>query len=467
MASLYDIGFNPRTMYIDDSGQIRLKNEEASRAMIEAKDYKNYKMSTSPVVNSEEEENDDKFNFIDYLPFGNKSISGSIMRGIGQYMPERDPRQTALNQFYDVNNGTIQSGLMKDYNPVSGGFLNTITGGRFGDPTNYGLQNAYQKRMDTINKTLQRQYTDEEGKTSFDKTGLDERLTTLRGMRDDEQRFVADQLGQNYTGDQDMQNVVDNTGRRDATGGAGITAQDQFSNKTGRGRTGYYFGGRVGYKVGGRTDRMGGTMEQTASELRAAAPDQFGGGMKINQGGNNGGDNFLTENNTPPTNVGNTSAMKQDNIMNAILSSRYNTDLKEDVDNPKFSMKNMFGITSQVPENMQLAKVYGAPELTKFGATPGRFMDTDKFNDMEKYQELANKQMSFDKVDGSYRGKQPSDIRESIALGEALYGINMDNIPEDFLETQADYKKQKILGDIKFSKGGRAMFKNGGLASIL
>ena len=149
------------------------------------------------------------------------------------------------------------------------------------------------------------------------------------------------------------------------------------------------------------------------------------------------------------------------------MGSRYDTGLEENIDNPKFSMENMFGITSQVPENMQLAKVYGAPELTKFGATPGTFMDTDKFNDMEKYQELANKQMSFDPVDGSYRGKQPNAIRESISVGDALYGINMDNIPKDFLETQDDYKKQKILGNIKFSKGGRAMFKNGGLASIL
>ena len=68
------------------------------------------------------------------------------MRGIGQYMPDMDPRQKNLNQFYDVNNGTIQSGLMKDYNPVSGGL--------FGTPTKYGLQDAYQKRIDKINNTL-------------------------------------------------------------------------------------------------------------------------------------------------------------------------------------------------------------------------------------------------------------------------------------------------------------------------
>ena len=60
------------------------------------------------------------------------------------------------------------------------------------------------------------------------------------------------------------------------------------------GRVGLRYGGllsilgREGFKTGGRQDRMGGTMEQTAQELRDAAPDQFGGGMTIGHGG---GDN--------------------------------------------------------------------------------------------------------------------------------------------------------------------------------
>ena len=47
-------------------------------------------------------------------------------------------------------------------------------------------------------------------------------------------------------------------------------------------------GGRIGYKKGGRQDQMGGTMEQTAQELREAAPDQFAGGMNISHGGGDG-----------------------------------------------------------------------------------------------------------------------------------------------------------------------------------
>ncbi len=49
-------------------------------------------------------------------------------------------------------------------------------------------------------------------------------------------------------------------------------------------------GGRVGFKKGGkgRQDPMGGHAHQTAAEMRAAAPDQFGGGMNISHGGGDG-----------------------------------------------------------------------------------------------------------------------------------------------------------------------------------
>ena len=46
-------------------------------------------------------------------------------------------------------------------------------------------------------------------------------------------------------------------------------------------------GGRIGFRRGGRgrQDPMGGHAHQTAAEMRAAAPDQFGGGMNIDHGG--------------------------------------------------------------------------------------------------------------------------------------------------------------------------------------
>jgi len=69
-----------------------------------------------------------------------------------------------------------------------------------------------------------------------------EKQNQERIARETRQKAEADRKNQTYTGGSDRQNVVDrNTGRRDATGGdrGSRGASDQFSNRSGRGRTGY------------------------------------------------------------------------------------------------------------------------------------------------------------------------------------------------------------------------------------
>ena len=100
-----------------------------------------------------------------------------LIDALGATLPERDPRQITLEQLYDVKDGTIQSGLMKGYNPVSGNPFN---------PT-FGLQDAYQERIDTIEKTLADKYPDGD----YSDTQLDERLTALKEAKAKE----ADALG--------------------------------------------------------------------------------------------------------------------------------------------------------------------------------------------------------------------------------------------------------------------------------
>jgi len=67
---------------------------------------------------------------------------------------KQNPRATGIRNFYSpeglTSTGSIASGIMKGYNPVSGGFLNMITGGKFGKPTNYGLAGAMQRRIENI-----------------------------------------------------------------------------------------------------------------------------------------------------------------------------------------------------------------------------------------------------------------------------------------------------------------------------
>jgi hypothetical protein len=63
-----------------------------------------------------------------------------------------------------ANDYNTPQGIMAGYNPVSGGALNFITGGKMGEPTTYGLDKAYDKRRETVAKTLKEKYgmTDEE-----------------------------------------------------------------------------------------------------------------------------------------------------------------------------------------------------------------------------------------------------------------------------------------------------------------
>jgi hypothetical protein len=44
-----------------------------------------------------------------------------------------------------TDNYNTPEGIMAGYNPVSGGLLNMITGGAYGEPTTYGLENLLQK----------------------------------------------------------------------------------------------------------------------------------------------------------------------------------------------------------------------------------------------------------------------------------------------------------------------------------
>jgi len=94
-----------------------------------------------------------------YAPEEKKGMFSGITGALLNKLPRQDPRQVALTKFYGGKNNlqggqTIQGGLMAGYNPVSGGLLNKATFGKFGDPTNYGLQRAYDKRIGTIENTL-------------------------------------------------------------------------------------------------------------------------------------------------------------------------------------------------------------------------------------------------------------------------------------------------------------------------
>jgi hypothetical protein len=53
-----------------------------------------------------------------------------------------------------TDNYNTPEGIMAGYNPVSGGLLNMLTGGKYGEPTTYGLDKSYDQRRETIADTL-------------------------------------------------------------------------------------------------------------------------------------------------------------------------------------------------------------------------------------------------------------------------------------------------------------------------
>jgi len=228
------------------------------------------------------------FNFLkDRLPVNKAGIFQNELLG-GGFMLDNMGRLV-------TNNYNTPEGIMAGYNPVSGGGLYTLSGGQKGEPPTYGLDKAYDKRRDTVAKTLKEKYgmTNEEieaaiaGEYEGDvpinpATGLPtdlinrldlfnqsqnlvnkkksaaeiifdrkveerrekaiEKQNQERIARETRQKAEAARKNQTYTGGSDRQNVVDkNTGRRDATGGdrGSKGASDRFSNKSGRGRTGY------------------------------------------------------------------------------------------------------------------------------------------------------------------------------------------------------------------------------------
>lgn len=164
-----------------------------------------------------------------------------IPLGIVGMLPEMDPRQKALREVYGYDNiGRVPQGqLMAGYNPVSGGLLNMLTGGKMGEETTYGLGRAIDKRMARIQKTLDKQRKDKRRKES---EVLQQRLKDLQALKDREAAALknaqksavyASAKEQGFTNDRGGfdTSAADRAGTSEGSG--------QFSPSTSRGRSGY------------------------------------------------------------------------------------------------------------------------------------------------------------------------------------------------------------------------------------
>jgi hypothetical protein len=173
-----------------------------------------------------------------------KSVIGGIaslltgIPGLGilaNLLPERDYRQGVLEDFYsDPNTRGLVSQIpgMDQYNIVSGGLLNALTGGEMGDETTYGLSGAIDKRMETIKKTLKKKKS----------AVLEKRLKDLQALKDREAKALADARAK-----QAAELESQRRGRRPGTGGDGPGVQDSGGPTGGYS---YDSGGRQGFGYG-------------------------------------------------------------------------------------------------------------------------------------------------------------------------------------------------------------------------
>ena len=151
------------------------------------------------------------------------------------------------------NFSQLQDTLTKDSRATDGVTFNEVTGEFESDKLSKEELAAYNKKTNMIRKKFlfRKKQTDQQKKNQRDidkKAAQDaknaavanqNKVEAYTGRPMSDYRQSRPQSEQNYTGG--------DTNSNPSTPGA----QDSFSNKSGMGRTGYFFGGRVGFKNGG------------------------------------------------------------------------------------------------------------------------------------------------------------------------------------------------------------------------
>ena len=163
---------------------------------------------------------------LDYLPFvGEKSLGRAII----DMLPKMSPEAKNMRNFYGsryglTDTGQVASGIMKGYNPVSGSnLLNKITGG-FVPAKQIGLAPAIRRRIDRIaNRKI--------AQTDTSRARIKELQDLARADTISRARQANPGVYEGRSGGFDT-SAADRAGTSAGSG-------EGFSNKSGRGRTGY------------------------------------------------------------------------------------------------------------------------------------------------------------------------------------------------------------------------------------
>jgi len=162
--------------------------------------------------------------------------------GIGALLgmlPKRDYRQNTIDDFYsDPSTRGLMSQIpgMDQYNTVSGGLLNMLTGGKMGEETTYGLSGAIDKRIARIQKTLKKKKS----------AVLEQRVKDLQALKAREAKALEDARAKQAQALESQRR-----GRRPTAPTGGGTRDDQGDRSIGQtGGYSYDSGGRQGFGYG-------------------------------------------------------------------------------------------------------------------------------------------------------------------------------------------------------------------------
>ena len=207
-------------------------------------------------------------------------------------------------------------------------------------------------------------------------------------------------------------------------------AQDSFSNKSGMGRTGYFFGGRVNYKAGGETAGPGDTGGEGGENPQDKSDTQFGGGNDNNNGGG-----------TKPTFYN-----KNDNIITTDFISQ-NPNLTINYADPR-NFASVFG-------KIGFKDLIDNDDITANANVTGKFGPID-YNAPFTEEGLTG----IDLTAGKFNANLNPDMQvQNIGYKKGPFSISTDG-----KNTRAGLTFSYGQGN---KDGGRIGFKNGGLASIL
>ena len=222
---------------------------------------------------------------------------------------------------------------------------------------------------------------------------------------------------------------------------------------------------RKEFKKGGRgrQDRMGGTMEQTAAELRAAAPDQFAGGMNISHGGGNGGtggNNNLVDTTPIITDATKTGLLelgaKKLGISQYLHPALMMKGFYDQLKNPTIKDEDVtLGKTSEVISNLP-----GDNLFAEIGEKQTKYLN-------EPITQKNLKDSSFGLTTQQVFENMPK-YEDKPWLGKNQEPTSADEFNEYLNSIGIKDKSQMVVGETQMSKdGGRVGFVNGGWAEGL